>query len=72
MYSSLISIGYKTSAMDDVMLNISRAYEKETDEKLHHFISILEPTLIIILSFFIGLILVSFLLPLLGIMSSIG
>ena len=72
MYSSLISIGYKTSAMDDVMLNISKAYEKETDEKLHHFISILEPTLIIILSFFIGLILVSFLLPLLGIMSSIG
>lgn len=72
MYSSLITIGYKTSAMDDVMLNISKAYEKETDEKLHHFISILEPTLIIILSFFIGLILVSFLLPLLGIMSSIG
>ena len=72
MYSSLITIGYKTSAMDNVMLNISKAYEKETDEKLHHFISILEPTLIIILSFFIGLILVSFLLPLLGIMSSIG
>lgn len=71
-YSSMVTIGYKTSAMDDVMLNISDAYEKETDEKLHHFISILEPTLIIILSFFIGLILVSFLLPLLSIMSSIG
>lgn len=72
MYSSLITIGYKTSAMDDVMLNISKAYEKESDERLNHFISILEPTLIIVLSFFIGLILVSFLLPLLGIMSSIG
>lgn len=71
-YSSMITIGYKTSAMDDVMLNISDAYEKETDEKLHHFIAILEPTLIIVLSFFIGLILLSFLLPLLGIMSSIG
>jgi type IV pilus assembly protein PilC len=68
----MITIGYKTSAMDDVMLNISDAYEKETDEKLHHFIAILEPTLIIVLSFFIGLILLSFLLPLLGIMSSIG
>lgn len=72
MYSSIITIGYKTSAMDDVMYNISKAYERETDEKLQHLISILEPTLIIILSFFIGLILVSFLLPLLGIMSSIG
>ena len=47
-------------------------YEDETDEKLQRFVSVLEPTLIIILSFFIGLILVSFLLPLLGIMSSIG
>lgn len=72
MYSSIITIGYKTSAMDDVMLSISKAYEQETDEKLRHFVAILEPTLIIILSFFIGLILVSFLLPLLGIMSSIG
>ena len=72
MYSNLISIGYKTSAMDDVMFNISKAYESETDSKIHHLISILEPTLIIILSFFIGLILISFLLPLLGIMSSIG
>lgn len=72
MYASLLTIGYKTSSMDEVMLSISQAYEKETDEKIHHFISILEPLLIIILSFFTGLILISFLLPLLGIMSSIG
>jgi type IV pilus assembly protein PilC len=68
----MIVIGYKTSAMDDVMLRVSKAYEKETDEKLHQFVSIIEPSLIIVLSFFIGLILISFLLPLLGIMSSIG
>ena len=72
MHSSMITIGYKTSAMDDVMLDISKAYEVDTDARLQRFVSILEPTLIIILSFFIGLILVSFLLPLLGIMSSIG
>ena len=72
MHSSMITIGYKTSAMDDVMMDISKAYEEETDARLQRFVSILEPTLIIILSFFIGLILVSFLLPLLGIMSSIG
>lgn len=72
MYASLITIGYKTSTMDEVMLDISKAYENETDEKIASFISKLEPTLIIILSFFIGLILLSFLLPLLGIMSSIG
>jgi len=72
MYSSIISIGYKTSAMDNVMLRISKAYESETADRLRRFVSVLEPTLIIVLSFFIGLILISFLLPLLGIMSSIG
>ncbi len=72
MYASLMTIGFKTGSMDDIMQKISISYEEETDEKLRHFISILEPTLIVILSFFIGLILISFLLPLLGIMSSIG
>ena len=72
VYSSMMTIGFKTGSMDNIMQKISIAYEDETDEKLRHFISILEPTLIIILSFFIGLILISFLLPLLGIMSSIG
>jgi type IV pilus assembly protein PilC len=71
-YASRISIGYKTGGMDNVMLKIGTAYEQETEERLDHFISILEPTLVIILSLFIGLILISFLLPLLGIMSSIG
>lgn len=72
VYSSMMTIGFKTGSMDDIMQKISVSYEEETDEKLRHFISILEPTLIVILSFFIGLILISFLLPLLGIMSSIG
>ena len=72
IYSSVITIGYKTGSIDDVMHKISIAYEEETDEELRHFISVLEPTMIIILSFIIGVILISFLLPLLGIMSSIG
>lgn len=72
VYSSMMTIGFKTGSMDDIMHKISIAYEEKTDERLRHFISILEPTLIVILSFFIGLILISFLLPLLGIMSSIG
>ena len=71
-YSSMITIGYKTGSMEKVMKKVGEAYEKEVDEKFNRFISILEPTLVIILSLFIGLILISFLLPLLGIMSSIG
>lgn len=72
IYASWITIGGKTGSMDDVMLRIGVAYEQETENQLDHFISLLEPTLVIVLSLFIGLILISFLLPLLGIMSSIG
>lgn len=72
MYSSWIAIGTRTGSMDDVMLRISSAYEDETDTRLNRYISTLEPALIVILCIFIGLILISFLLPLLGIMSSIG
>lgn len=72
MHASVITIGAKTGAMDEVMLQLSKNYEEESEAKLHRFVSILEPSLVIILSFFIGLILVSFLLPLLGIISSIG
>ncbi len=71
-YASMITIGYKTGAMDEVMEKVGIAYEKEVEERLNRFLSTLEPTLVIILSLFIGLILISFLLPLLGIMSSIG
>lgn len=71
-YASMITIGYKTGAMDEVMEKVGNAYEKEVEDRINRFISVLEPTLVIILSLFIGLILISFLLPLLGIMSGIG
>ena len=72
MYSSWIAIGSRTGSMDEVMYRICNAYEEDTDNKLNHYISVLEPALIVVLCLFIGLILISFLLPLLGIMSSIG
>jgi type IV pilus assembly protein PilC len=68
----MITIGFRTGSMDEVMHQISEEYEEETDRQIAGFISVLEPTLVIILSIFIGLILISFLLPLIGIMSSIG
>lgn len=72
LYSSWIDIGSKTGAMDDVMMHICSAYEDDTDSRLSHFISVIEPAMVIVLCVFIGFILISFLLPLLGIISSIG
>jgi len=72
LYAKMISVGFKTGSVDIVMKKIATNYEKETDNKIRSIISILEPTLVIILSFIVGLILLSVILPLMGIMSSIG
>ena len=72
LYSRMVAVGFRTGSIDTVMKKISENYEKETDKKLQSIISILEPTLVIILSLIVGLILLSVILPLMGIMSSIG
>ncbi|SHK45181.1 type II secretion system F family protein [Hespellia stercorisuis] len=61
----------KTGSMDSVMDKIAGLYEEEIDTKLNNLLSILEPTLVIALSLIVGVILLSVMLPLMGIMSSL-
>ncbi|WP_026526992.1 type II secretion system F family protein [Butyrivibrio sp. VCD2006] len=71
-YSRMIAIGFQSGSMDTVMQQIARKYSETTQRKMYNFVSILEPTLVIILSLIVGMILLSVILPLMGIMSSIG
>ena len=50
----------------------NKTYWEEIDEKISSYINILEPTLVIILSIIVGVILLSVMLPLVGIMAGIG
>ena len=72
MYSRMISVGYKTGSVDKVLEKIAVGYDEEVDEKMTNLISVLEPTLVIILSVVVCLILLSVMLPLMGVMGSIG
>jgi len=72
LYARMISIGFRTGSIDVVMQKIADNYDRETEKKLHSIISVLEPTLVIFLSIIVGLILLSVIFPLMGIMSSIG
>jgi type IV pilus assembly protein PilC len=72
LYIRMISVGFKTGSLDVVMRKIADHYDKETEKKIHSVISVLEPTLVISLSVIVGMILLSVILPLMGIMSSIG
>lgn len=72
LYSSMINVAVRSGSIDVVMNKISDDYENDIDRRIRNNIAILEPTLVIILSVIVGLILLSVILPLMGIMTSIG
>lgn len=72
VYARIITVGFATGAVDTVMKKIAKRYEDELDARISNILAILEPTLVAVLSIIVGLILLSVMLPLMGVMSSIG
>lgn len=71
VYARLAAIGAKTGSMDEMMRDIANRYQEEIDRRIVGIIGALEPALVIVLSFVVGLILLSVMLPLMGIMSNL-
>jgi type IV pilus assembly protein PilC len=71
MYAHLASIGEKTGSMDQAMNKIAELYQEDIDTYINNRLAVLEPTLVITLSLIVGVILMSVMFPLMGIMSSI-
>ncbi|MBQ4346979.1 MAG: type II secretion system F family protein [Firmicutes bacterium] len=72
LYCRMLAVGVKTGAADSVMEEIARRTAEEADESIERIINRVEPVLVIIMSVLVGLVLLSVMLPLMGIMSSIG
>ncbi len=72
LFVRMLSLGQKTGDLDSVMGKVARAYEEDVDRTLRRATSLVEPLLVILLSAVVGAILLSVMLPLIGIMSSIG
>lgn len=72
IYSSMIHIGAKTGNLDTVMKKLAGIYEEDVDTSIGNAVSVIEPVMVGVLSVIIGSILLSVMLPLMGIMSSIG
>lgn len=70
--SRLLGLGAKTGSADEVMSQIAERGGNEVIGELDDRLRRVEPTLVIILSVLVGLILFSVMLPLMGIMSSLG
>lgn len=70
-YARMAYIAGKSGMLDEAMEQIASEYEHTTYTKIHSIIGMLEPTLVMILSVIVGIILLSVMMPLLGIMSSL-
>lgn len=71
VYARMASIGSKTGTMDQVMEQIAGLYQDDIDTRMNNLLAVLEPTLVVALSMIVGVILLSVMLPLMGIMSSL-
>ena len=71
MYARMTILGEKAGALDKVLDEIAGLYLQEARDRVNRFISSVEPALIIILCLLTGAILLSVMLPLLGVISSL-
>ena len=69
MDARLISIGIRTGSSDEVMEKLSKRCTEDALAMTEQVISITEPTCVILLSIVVGVVLLSVMMPLLGILS---
>lgn len=71
LHAKMIRVGFSTGQVDQVMDKLAAMYQTDIDDRIHWLVSIIEPTLVAILSIIIGAILLAVMLPLASILSSI-
>lgn len=72
MEGRLISVGFQSGLADEALNQLSVKYREKAVDLISEAISIVEPTIVIILSLLVGLVLLSVMMPLLGILSDIA
>lgn len=70
MEASMLEVGYRSGKQDQVMRQLADRYEQRVEQSIIAFLNIIEPSIVAILSILVGMVLLSVMLPLMGIMSS--
>lgn len=68
----MLKVGTRSGRLDSVMEEISKSYEQEADTAIDNMLARFEPTMVAVLAVAVGLVLLSVMLPLAGILSAIG
>ena len=67
----LLTVGDRTGSMDEAMERIAARCQADLDTSMGNAVSVIEPTLVAVLSIIVGLILLSVMMPLMGILSGL-
>lgn len=68
----MMKVGTRSGRLDSVMEEISKDYEREADSSIDNLIARFEPAMVAVLAVSVGLVLLSVMLPLAGVLSAIG
>jgi len=68
----MLSIGSRSGKADEAMAEIARRSDADVQDSIDRVVGRIEPTLVIISSVIVGIILLSVMLPLMGIMTTLG
>lgn len=60
----MVAVGEETGAIDHMLTKVAEAYEREVDETVDALASLLEPLMICVLGFLIGIVVIALYLPL--------
>ena len=71
-FCSMLAVGLRTGSIDTVFEEIARRSDRSVREEIENIVGKIEPTLVIITSVLVGLVLLSVMLPLTSIMSALG
>ncbi|MCF0110770.1 MAG: type II secretion system F family protein [Erysipelotrichaceae bacterium] len=68
----ILQMGNETGKIETVLRNFAKSYGTEANQRLHRLLEILEPSLIGTLSVCVGMVLLVVMMPLVGILASLG
>ena len=68
----LIVVAFQSGTADEAFADLSSRYQDNASALITHVISVIEPTIVIILSLLVGLVLLSVMMPLLGVLADIA
>ena len=71
-YVQMIKVGSRSGRLDAVMEEISEDFEQAADQSMDNILARFEPTIVAVLAVSVGLVLLSVMLPLVGVLAAIG